>query len=239
MPKVYENIAVTLDRADEILGDLLKEYDRSLHNKEVSAKAKQLTHDVCGQLRSALDRIARRYWDIHVAPHLSAEDRKTAAIYFPIAPHQGGFDSTLGRWQWKSVRASHQPIYDYLLAQQPFGAVKNKWLAVTNDLAVQGKHIDLVPQKRTETPQTTVTGAGGGSVSWTSVRFSGNVSVMGAPIDPRTQRIVPTPGVTEKIEIWVNFLIDGYDVSAAGFCKEACRETRRIVQEMTDQFGLS
>src|SRR5689334_10333677 len=30
-----------------------------------------------------------------------------------------------------------------------------------------------------------------------------------------------------------------HNVNAADFCKEACRETRGIIQEMTDKFGLS
>ena len=69
--------------------------------------------------------------------------------------------------------------------------------------------------------------------------FGGGVSVMGAPINPATQRIVPTPGVTEKIETWVSFVIEGYHVNAAGFCKEACQKTRKIAEEMTGVFGLS
>jgi hypothetical protein len=34
-------------------------------------------------------------------------------------------------------------------------------------------------------------------------------------------------------------VIEGHNVNAADFCKEACRETRHIVQKMTDKFGLS
>jgi hypothetical protein len=241
---------------------------RSLHKKKVSAKAKQLTHEICGQLRSVLDRIARRYWNIHVAPQLSAEDQKIADVYFPIAPHLEGVDSTLGRWRWKFVRAKHQAVYDYLVAQQAFSDPKNKWIAIVGDLAIQGKHIDLVPQKRTEQRVTKVEKAGVGSVSWgqgqsggfigfgpggsigfgpggvigfgpQGVSFRGNVSAMGVPIDPQTQRVVPSSDVTERIETWVSFTIDGHGVNAAVFCKQACHETRRIVQEMTDQFGLS
>lgn len=107
-----------------------------------------------------------------------------------------------------------------------------------DDLALQGKHIDLLLQRRVEDRRTTVS-RGSSSVSWNSgVRFSGNVSVMGAPIDPRNQRIVPTPGVTERVEIWVSFVIDGHNVNAASFCQEACRQVRRIVTEMSKEFGL-
>jgi hypothetical protein len=176
-------------------------------------------------------------------------------------------DSTLGSWRWKSVKDQHQSLYDYLLALQP-SADKNKWLTVLFSLAVQGKHVDLVPQKRIEHRVTKVEKVGVGSMSWGQgpsggfigfgpgssigfrpggaigfgqggVTFHGNVAAMGTPIDPTTQRIVPQPDVTERVEIWVNFIIQGHDLNAAGFCKEACRETRRIVQQMTDKFGLS
>ncbi len=145
MAEIYGNIAATLNRADEVRAELLKEYQSSLEKKEISAKAIQLTHDICDLLNSALDRIARRYWDKHVSPKLTDEERKKAAIYFPVATDQAGFDSTLGRWQWKRVHNDHQPVYDYMLANQPFSAAKNTWLNVVKDLAVQGKHIDLIP----------------------------------------------------------------------------------------------
>ena len=148
-------------------------------------------------------------------------------------------DSILGRWRWKAVRAQNQAIYDYLLAQQPFHNAGNSWLAVVDDLAIAGKHIDLVPQTKTEERRITVSGAGG-SVSWgPGVTFGSGVSVAGAPIDPRTQRIIPTPGVTERVELWVSFIINGHNTNAAGLCKEACAGTRRITTEMSDKFGLS
>ena len=86
----------------------------------------------------------------------------------------------------------------------------------------------------------TVTGPSGGKVSWgPGVTFGSGVSVAGAPIDPRSQRIVPTPGVTEEIEIWVSFEIQGYGVNAAGFCTDTCRAVRRIATDMSEKFGLS
>ena len=233
-----DNTAMSLTRADELLTDLLAEYDRSLASKEVSARAVHLTHEVCERLRSVFDRVAHRYWKLRVAPALTAEDRRAASVYFPIATDRNGFDSTLGRWRWRTVRVDHQNLYDFLLDLQPFMKPTNQWLAILNDLAVQGKHIDLVPQTRTEVRRTTVTGVGG-SVSWgPSVIFGPGVRVVGTPIDPATQRVVPTPGVSEKIETWVNFVIQGHGVNAAGFCREACRDTRLITTQMLDKFGL-
>jgi hypothetical protein len=262
---IPSNIATTLSRADELLAELLAEYEACLQKQNVSGRAMQLTHEVCESLRSVLDRTARRYWEIHISPVISEHDRKVADIYFPIARDIASMDSILGRWRWKDVRVRHQAVYDFLLAQQPFSANKNHWLAVVNDLAIQGKHIDLVPQKRIEECRTTVTNTEGKSVSWSDrgilsiakgasisfgkggaislgsrgVRFSGHVKVAGAPIDTGTQSIVPTPGVTQRNEIWVSFLIKGYDANAAALCKKACSGTRRIATEMSDKFRLS
>lgn len=232
-------IETTMNRAEEILGDLMGEYQNCLDSKQVSDRASQLTHDVCEKLRSVLDRTARQYWEKHISPELTERERERASVYFPVAPHQNGFDSILGRWCWQSVRAKHQDVYDYLLAQQPFSNAANGWISSLNDLAVTGKHIDLVPQVRREERRVTVS-RDGGSVSWGSgVSFGKGVSVMGAQIDPVTQRIVPTPGVTEKIEVWVSFIIDGYNVNAAAFCRDACDETKIIAIEMDSKFSLS
>ena len=181
---MHKDIAGTLERADELYQELMQEYERSLLDKNVSDRAVQLTHEVCERLRSILDRSARRYWDLHVAPSLSEADREAASIYFPIAPDRRGFDSMLGRWRWKAVRQDHLPVCDYLLATQPFSSETNHWLTVLHDLAVKGKHIHLVPQKRIQTWSSTlemgpgggvVFGPGGGAVNFTSqgVTFSG------------------------------------------------------------------
>ena len=237
--QIIPNIATSLDRADELLKELLAEYDACLKSKIVSDRAIHLTHEICEKLCGILDRTARRYWEAHIALALTQDDRDKADIYFPIAGTVGGMDSTLGRWRWKAVRPQHQDVYDYLLAQQPFSSTTNGWLAIIKDLAVKSKHIDLNPQVRAEDRRVTVTGQGG-SVSWgAGVTFGSGVSVMGAPIDPRTQCIVPTQGVTERIETWVGFIIQDWNVNAAGLCKEACEGIRRIAKEMFERFSLS
>jgi hypothetical protein len=237
---MYKNLAVSLDRADELLKELLAEYNKSLSDKKVSDRAIQLTHEILELLRGVLDRAARRYWDIHVKLHLSDENQKAASIYFPIASNQQGFDSILGRWRWKTVRDQHLALEDYLISQQPFTDASKRWLSVLNELAVQGKHIDLVPQKKIQEQRITVTSPAG-RVSWSrsGVTFGSGVSIGGAPVDPRTQRIVPTLGVTEKIETWVNFEIQDYGVNPSVFCQDACRDVRYIAQEMSDKFKLA
>ena len=165
----------------------------------------------------------------------SKEDRNAARVYFPIANNKNAFDSTLGRWK-TDVRSKHPELYGYLLNQQPFSS--ERWLSILADIAVQGKHIDLIPQTKIEERRVTVSGPAG-SFSWgPGVTVGPGVSVQGAPIDPATQRIVPTPGVTEKVEVWVSFVISSHDVNAAHFCQEALKQVRRIVTEMSGRFGL-
>lgn len=233
------NIEVTMKTADKRLSELLNEYDSCLHNKAVSPEALQLTHDICGLLRSVLDRSARRYWEVHVSPALSDVDRKAATIYFPVAKDLQSLDSILGRWRWKTVRDQHGAVYDYMLGQQAFSNQANAWLPIVDDLAVAGKHIDLSPQTKTEERRITVNGPGG-QVSWnpSGVTFGHGVFINGAPVNPTTQRIVPTVGVTERIETWVHFIVGEHNVNAAGLCKQACDGVRRIATEMTTKFGL-
>jgi hypothetical protein len=168
-----------------------------------------------------------------MAPHLSQEDKIAAVVYFPAAHHQQNFDSYFGRWRWKSVRDNHQPVYDYLLAQQAFTNVRNKWLPVLRDLANK-EHIDLVPQKQTNVRRDTleigrisILGPGTGAIRLTpqGVTFSGTVR--------------PSGSFATRVEVWTDFKIEGHDVRAIEFCKTSCRESRRIIQEMTDKFGLS
>ncbi len=225
-----------LDRADELLRDLEDEYKDCLKAKKVSERAKNLTHEVLEKLRNALDHIMRMAWGKYIAPNLSEQDRDRVLVYFPIAGDLHSYRSTLGRANKGSVDTVHKELYNFLLEKQPFSSDQNQWLDLLAKIVPLGKHVKLIPQKRTETHRIKVSRVGGASVSWdpSSVRFERGVSVVGAPIDPRAQRIVPTPGVTEQVEIWVSFIFDGYGINALGFCKEAFEKTRALIEEMVE-----
>jgi hypothetical protein len=79
---MHPDLVISLDRADELVKELLAEYDRSLHDKKVGTRAIQLTHEVFERLRGVLDRVARLYWEQKVAPQLSQDDRDAAACTF-------------------------------------------------------------------------------------------------------------------------------------------------------------
>jgi len=103
---------------------------------------------------------------------------------------------------------------------------ENQWLKLLKEITPEGKHIRLTPQKRLETRRIKVSRPEGGSVSWdiSAVKFGQGVRVLGAPIDPRTRRIILTPEVTEELEIWVSFILGDYRINALGYYKEACKK---------------
>lgn len=229
-----------LDRAEELLKELEEEYKDCLQSQKVTERAKNIAHEVLEKLRNALDQTMMKAWGKYISPNLTDQQRKRARVYFPIAGDLNPFHSILRRGFMTNLDKIYKNLYDFLLNRQPFSSKENQWLDLLTKIAAEGKHVRLTPQKRTETHRIKVSRPGGGSVSWdpSSVRFGSGVRSMGAPIDPRTQRIVPTPGVTEQVEIWVSFILEGYGVSALGFCKEACQKTRVLIEEMVNLLQL-
>lgn len=223
-----------LDRADELLADLEKEYKECLQGRDVTQRARNLTNEVLVKLRAALDHTMRTAWEKYIAPSLSEQDRGRVYVYFPITNNLNSFRSILGRASKGNVGRVDKNLYDFLLKQQPFSSQENRWLGLLGEIANEGKHVRLTPQKRTEKIRRISVSGRGGKVSWSPshVKYGPGVKIMGAPVDPRTQRIVPTPGVTEQVEIWVSFVFPDSGVDALRFCKEACQKTRVLIEEM-------
>lgn len=231
---MHPELKSILDRADELLKDLEGEYTNCLHSHKVTERAKNITHEILEKLRNALDQTMRKAWEKYISPNISRQKGERTRVYFPIAGDLNSFRSVLGRGFAQNLDQRHKKLYHFLLNRQPFSSGKNQWLDLLTKIAAEGKHVRLSPQKRTEIHRIKVSRPGGGSVSRdpSSVRFGSGVRIMGAPVDPRTQRIIPTSGVTEQVEIWVSFIFEGYGVNALGFCKEACQKTRTLIEDM-------
>lgn len=229
-----------LDRATELLEDLENEYKNCLQSRNVTERSKNLTHEVLEKLRNALDHTMRRAWRKYIASTLPEQDRKRARVYFPIASDLESLRSILGRGGMAHLDKVNKDFYDFLLKWQPFSSDENQWLDLLTKISAEGKHLRLTPQKRTEARRIKVSRPGGGSVSWdpSSVKFGAGVRIIGAPIDPMTQRIVPTPGVTEQVELWVSFILNGYGINALGFCKEVYKKTRVLIEDMISVLQL-
>jgi hypothetical protein len=101
-----------------------------------------------------------------------------------------------------------QVVYDAMERHQPYQPSKEN-LAYLHALARVNKHQDFTPQTRTETTHIRAS-SGGGAVEWnpSAVTFGPGVSIFGVPVDPRTQRPVPSPTqeVTKIIYVGWNFV---------------------------------
>ncbi len=225
-----------LDRADELIDDLKDEYQKCLNSQTVTMRAQNLTHEVLEKLRHTLDHAMWRAWEKHVSPNLSEKDRSRTRkqVYFPIANDLSSLQSRLGKGGMKDLDKVHKELYDFVLKKQPLSSKDNIWLDLLAKIVAPGKHTTLAPQKRIETRQIKVSRPNGSSVSWnpSMVKFGEGVSILNAPVNPTTQQIVPTPEVTEQLEIWVTFVLDDYGVNALGLCKELSEKTRALIEEM-------
>ncbi len=176
----------------------------------------------------------RKVWEQLIATSLQDTDRRKARVYFPITKDLHSFRSVLGRALMKNLESDHPALHKFLIRSQPFSSSSNGWLSALGELSTEGKHVRLVSQKRTEQHRIRVTKKGAGEVSWnpSAVKFGSGVRVFGAPVDPTSQRIVPTPGLIERQEVWVGFELDGYGLNALTFCKEALERTKKLLDDM-------
>jgi len=225
-------ITAQLDRADELGSELEAEYEKCLRSGTVSQRAQILTHEVMEKLSNCLDQAAREAWSSVVESGLTETERKKCRVYFPCAADEQTFRSTLGRARISQGDAAHTKLFRFLESVQPYKSKRYGWLLPLRAMANQ-KHVTLVPQRRLETRQVEVSSTGGGSVRWGSgVRFGPGVSVMGAPIDPTTQLLVPTPGVKTEVKKLVAFVIEGFDINALGFVRDVLPKTRQLISDL-------
>jgi hypothetical protein len=190
------SIEALLKKANTDFTDLKAVYNASLTEKHVREDLKVVIKNIFENLRSCLDYIAQDIFETHCAAA-----KKPDRLYFPIRPTPAEFNQAVAK-DYPGLQATAKPVYDLFDSVQPY---KDDWLGQFNRLNNHNKHQDLVEQTRTETQQVTVS-RGGGSVSWTSgVTFTGGVSVMGVPIDPKTQMPVPNTVAKTEVVTWVDF----------------------------------
>jgi len=235
-----KNIRSIIDRAEELLNDLELEYNECLSSHNVSERAINITHEVLEKLRNGLDQSMRLFWEKFICPLLTDKEREKARVYFPITDKGlEAFHSILGQGKMKDLNTTHPRMYSFLLDLQPFRSTDNKWLFNLREIANKGEHINLIPQTRIEViNQINISDNNRNSISWnpSNVTFGSGVGVLNAPIDPNTQRIIPTPGITEQIEVWVSFILEDYGINALGFCKEVSKKIRKLINNMFKLF---
>lgn len=218
------------DRAKELLKELEEACNTDLKTQEVSGKTKNLSQEVLTKVRHTLDQAMYRFFDEKYASSLSSDEKQSVKVYFPIVSKRDDLKAVLGRAKMVDIEEKYPEFWNFLLKIQPYNS-DYAWLAHLAKYASE-KHIRLTPQKRTETKRVTVA-SDHGSVSWGSgVTFGGSVSIMGVPIDPRTQMPVPNNIIETKVENWVSFLFNDSDINALWLCKKAVEDGEKIVVEL-------
>lgn len=213
------SIQALLKKAKADFAELKPAYEASLHEKHVREDLKVLVKNIFENLRSCLDYLAQDLFETHCA-----NAKKPDRLYFPIRPTSQEFRSAVTKDfpGLDNVCAFAVAILD---AAQPYN---DPWLGQFNRLNNHNKHQDLVEQTRTETRNVTVS-RGGGSVSWGSgVTFGSGVSVIGVPIDPRTQLPVPNSVVRTQVTVWVDFKFKETGQSVVPFIETSIKKVETL-----------
>ena len=217
------SIRALLKKANVEFGELRRAYEASLHEKVVREDFKVSIKNVFENLRSSLDYLAHDIFETHCSGA-----KKPAKLYFPIRQTPQEFNAAIAK-DYPGLPSAAKPVLDLLESIQPYN---DAWLGQFNKLNNHNKHQDLVEQTRTEARHVTVS-RGEGSVSWTpGVTFHGNVSVMGVPIDPRTQLPVPNNSVKTQITVWVDFRFKELDLPVLPFTEQSIQKVDKLFEQL-------
>jgi hypothetical protein len=219
-----KDINALLKRSVDDFNVLKDQYEKCLHEQNISSDLKIDIKNLSGNLRSVLDYIAKDIRDIHCS--LS---KKNDIFYFPILSDLTSFNSQCLKW-YPGLRDSCLDLWNYLESIQPYHK-EYEWLGNFNRLNNENKHNSLFEQTRKETKRVNVK-LKGGSVNWDpgAVKFGHGVYIGGVPINPATQMPIPHPSQTVEVVTWVDFQFDGINVSALSLLKSSFEGISEIVQ---------
>lgn len=222
------DIKSQIDRAKMLLKEFEQSAQADLAKQEISTTTKNLTQEVLLKMNRLFDQTWRVFFVKYYAPKLSKEEIEKTKIYFPIAQKSEDLKAALGRCKIADLGSDYPEVYKWLESVQPYNPNQN-WLSLCKKYA-DDSHIQLTPQTRTETRQVSVS-SGSGSVSWgPGVTFGSGISVMGVPIDPRTQMPVPNNIVKTEIQQWVSFSFSGTEINVLWLCKNAVEQGEKIIK---------
>jgi hypothetical protein len=201
-------------------------YDKCLHDRTISAELRIDIKNLCGNLRSILDYLARDIREKH-CPTANPNVR----FYFPILPDAGQYQNLMNNW-FPGLRTVCPDLWNYLESVQPYQP-KQGWLGKFNRINNENKHESLVEQTRTEAQRVNVS-FGGGSVSWdpNAVKFGPGVFIGGVPVNPDTQMPVPHPSQKVEQMIWVDFKFEGINESALALLQESLNGVSKIAADV-------
>lgn len=217
-----------IGRAEKLVAELTGIYSRDLQSQAVSDDALNLTHEVIEKCSNTLDQIMSLTFDREIKPLIAIQPKRGG--YFPAALDEASYRSSLGQWNAANLDQIAPALESKLRSLQPFTGSQNSIFFRIRSIANQ-KHTRLLPQRKKEQRRVSVTSPGGGGVSWgPGVTFGSGVSVMGVPIDPRTQMPVHSQGIDVAVERWVSFHFEDNGDDALEFCKASTEAARRAFE---------
>lgn len=236
-----QDIKSQLDRAKELLQELEKTCDNDLQAKNVSGKTKNLSQEVLLKIRHLLDQAIYKFFEKYYLLNLSASDKKSARVYFPIISKKEDFKSALGRAKMIDLETSHIDFYKFLDSVQPYNQ-DYLWLKHLTDYS-SDKHIRLTPQTRIETKELRIN-SGGASMSLgqgASIQIGhGAMIQIGNAIIPGGQNInVNNPAQfygqgNQEIITWVSFQFEGSNVDVFQLCKKSVEDGEKIIKKILE-----
>lgn len=227
--KRIKNIKALLKKAAQQLEDITKEYNNSLHEKQIEPELKIEIKNFFENLRSVLDYLAN---EVRESPTVNNMGSKI--FYFPILPDLASFEQRMEQW-FPCLKNGNPDLYAYLLSIQPFQG--QEWLKHFNEVNIGNKHADLVEQTREEQERVDVNHNQGGGLSYNPklAKFGKGALIFGSEVDQTTNMPFPNPSIQVKRILWVDFKFDGVNVSALALMKKALTEIEKIVGQLDNK----
>ena len=138
-----KEVQALLERSKEQLVEIRSEYEKSLHEKNITDLLKVNIKNLCENLRSVLDYLAHTIRETH-CPSVNTRDR----FYFPILPDLASFNAQVNRC-FPGLDQANSSLFSYLESIQPFQDGCD-WLGNLNKVNNKNKHGDLATKKWTQ-----------------------------------------------------------------------------------------
>jgi hypothetical protein len=115
-------------------------------NGKVSDRTRNSTQEVLNKMRGIFDQSMYLFFQKHVMPHITADQRERVKVYFPIVSRAADLNSVLGRAMIRDLARNRPEIYSFLDSVQPY-QTDYVWMADFAKFANE-KHIGLIKHKR-------------------------------------------------------------------------------------------
>ena len=223
------HVQILLRKIDEGVASVEAQYKRSLEAKTLSDDLIYDVGRVIQDCQLALD------WTATAVKNRFASGRDP---YFPLVARPEEFDPELDK-QITGLRTKRPDVAKAFERHQPYQP-GSEVLGHLRKLSRVNKHQDFTPQTRTERLRTRVNVHGVGVAEWDtqSVKFAPGVSILGAPIDPATQRPIPHPAVAVAVVRYIDWWFVDPRVPVLPTLQSLARSVREAVVDIGATAGL-